>query len=183
MSKIGRKPILIPKEVEVKIEEDTVSVKGPKGTLSFSFDPKIKVKKTENEIKVSLLKEEAKALWGTTRAIIANMVKGVTEGFKVQLEIQGIGYKAQIKDKNLMLSVGFTHLVEVKVPSGVEFKVEKNIITITGIDKQLVGQVAAKIRQVKPPDPYQGKGIRYLGEHVRIKPGKKAAAAEGAGAG
>lgn len=181
MSKIGRKPISIPNGVEVKIEGHQVTVKGPKGQLDFIFDPKIRVEKQDTEIKVSLLKEEAKALWGTTRALIANMITGVTEGFKKQLEIQGVGFKAVIKDKKLFLTVGFTHPVEVETPQGIEFKIEKNIITVTGIDKQLVGQTSAKIRAVKSPDPYLGKGIRYLGEHIKIKPGKKAAATEGAG--
>jgi large subunit ribosomal protein L6 len=181
MSKIGRQPIPIPEGVEVKIEDHTITVKGPKGELSFSFHPAIKVVSTDNEIKVSQGTKEAKALWGTTRALIFNMVKGVTEGFKKQLEIHGVGYKAEVQDKKLILSVGFTHPVEILAPEGIEFKVEKNIITVSGIDKQLVGQIAAKIRAVKPPEPYKGKGIRYLGEHVRIKPGKKAVAAEGEG--
>jgi large subunit ribosomal protein L6 len=181
MSKIGRKLISIPNGVEVKIEGHNITVKGSKGQLDFIFDPKIKVEKQDAEIKVSLLKEEAKALWGTTRALIANMIKGVTEGFKKQLEIQGVGFKATIKDKKLFLTVGFTHPVEVEAPQGIEFKIEKNIITVTGIDKQLVGQTSAKIRSAKSPDPYLGKGIRYLGEHIKIKPGKKAAATEGAG--
>jgi len=183
MSKIGRQPVPIPEGVEVKIENHGITVKGPKGELSFNFNPSVRVEKTDKEIKVSLIQEEAKALWGTTRALIANMIEGITEGFEKKLEIQGVGYKAEIKDKKLVLVVGFTHPVEIEAPEGIEFKVEKNVITISGIDKQLVSQTAARIRAVRPPEPYKGKGIRYLGEHVRIKPGKKAVAEEGEGAG
>lgn len=183
MSKIGRQTVPIPEGVEVKIEGHAIAVKGPKGELSFSFDSALKVEKTDNEIKVSQGIKEAKALWGTTRALIANMIKGVTEGFEKKLEIQGVGYRAEVKDKKLILTVGFTHPVEIEAPEGIEFKAEKNIITVVGVDKQLVGQTAARIRAVRPPEPYKGKGIRYLGEHVRIKPGKKAAAEEGEGAG
>lgn len=181
MSRIGKKPIPIPQGVEVKIENHTISIKGPKGELHFTFDPKIKVEKQNTEIKVLAIEREAKALWGTTRAIIANMITGVTQGFKKQLEIQGVGYKAEVKGKKLILYVGFTHPVEIEAPEEIEFKVEKNIITVSGIDKQLVGQIASKIRAQKPPDPYKGKGIRYLGEQVKLKPGKKVVGVAGGG--
>lgn len=176
MSRIGKKPILIPEGVEVKIEENKLMVQGPKGQLSKDLRPEIKVEVKDKNI-IILPKEEtklAKALWGTTRAIIANMIKGVTEGYEKKLEIEGLGFKAQLSGENLILSLGFSHPVEVRAPSGIKFLVEKNIITVSGIDKELVGQTAASIRKLKLPEPYKGKGIKYLGERVRRKMGKKA---------
>ena len=179
MSRIGKKPILIPKGVEVKIEGQLVVIKGPRGELQREVRPEIKVEIEKGNIKVSPKTEskETKAFWGLERALLQNMIIGVTEGFEKKLELQGIGYRAKVTDGNLILEVGFTHPVEIKKPEGIEFKVEKNIITVSGIDKNKVGQIAAKIRKIRPPDSYKGKGIRYLGEKVRLKPGKKAVAA------
>lgn len=181
MSRIGKKPILIPEDVEVKIEGKRIIAKGPKGELAKEIRPEIKIEEKENKIFVNLQTEtkKNKPLWGLTRAIIANTIKGVKEGFEKKLEIEGLGYKALISDDNLELFVGFTHSVRIKAPEGIKFSVEKNIITVSGADKELVGQIAAKIREVKPPEPYKGKGIRYLGEVIRKKIGKKAVATAG----
>jgi large subunit ribosomal protein L6 len=178
MSRIGKKPISIPEGVEVRIEGNDVAVKGPKGELQKKFRPEVKIEIKDRELSVSLLKEDnsTRALWGTTRAIIFNMVEGVSNGYEKKLEIQGVGYKANMEGDNLNLSVGFSHLVKIKQPEGIKFSIEKNIITISGIDKEAVGQIAAKIREVKKPEPYKGKGIRYVGEYVRRKAGKKVVA-------
>ena len=179
MSRIGKKPILIPENVEIKIGDQKVVVGGPKGELSREVRPEIGVEVKEGKILVSPKIEikKTKALWGLTRALIANMIKGVTEGYEKKLEIEGIGFRASVEGENLVLSVGFTHPVKIKAPEGIKFSVEKNIITVSGTDKELVGQMAAKIRAIRPPEPYKGKGIRYVGEQVRRKVGKKAATA------
>ncbi|MBZ9577761.1 50S ribosomal protein L6 [Patescibacteria group bacterium] len=180
MSRIGKKPIPIPEGVEVKIEGQNVIVKGPKGELQKEVRPEIKVEIKENEILVSPEKETKKtnAFWGLTRTLISNIIKGVTEGYEKKLEIQGVGYRANLEGEDLVLQVGFSHPVKIDKVEGIKFEVEKNIITISGIDKELVGQIAAKIRKVRKPEPYKGKGIRYLGEEVRRKPGKKVVTAE-----
>jgi len=176
MSKIGKKPILIPEGVEVKLEGNTIYVKGPKGDFSLEIRPEIGIKIENGQIEVfpKMQTKETKALWGTTRSLINNLVEGVTRGFKKQLEIQGIGYKAKLEGNELVLEVGFSHPVKMEIPEGIEVSIDKNIITIEGIDKQLVGEFAARIKKVRPPDPYKGKGIRYLGEKIKLKPGKKA---------
>jgi large subunit ribosomal protein L6 len=192
MSRVGKKPISIPENVEVKIEDSKVTVKGPKGELSREVRPEIKVevrpvksdevgakqfnRVKDKEIVVSPQKEskETQAFWGLTRALIANMVKGVTEGYEKKLEIQGVGFKANLEGQDLVLNVGFSHPVKIKAPEGTNFSVEKNIITVSGIDIEKVSQTAAKIRKIKPPEPYKGKGIKYLGEQIRRKLGKKA---------
>ena len=176
MSRIGKKPIEIPKEVEVKTEDQKVIIRGPKGELFQEIRPEIGVLIKEGKIFVSPKKEtkETKALWGLTRALLANLIQGVTKGFEKKLEIRGVGYKANLEGEELDLKVGFSHPVKIKKPAGISFSVEKNIITVAGIDKQLVGEVAARIRRVRPPDPYKGKGIRYLGEVIRKKEGKRA---------
>lgn len=181
MSRIGKKIILIPAGVEVKIEGKTVSVKGPKGEACFKLNKEIEAEKKEDKVLVSTNVETklANSLWGLSRVMIANMVKGVTEGFEKKLEIQGIGFKAALEGENLTLSVGFSHPVKMKIPQGIKASVEKNIIVISGIDKELVGQFTANIRRVKPPEPYKGKGIRYVGEAVRRKVGKKVATTTG----
>ena len=181
MSRIGKKPIPIPQGVEVKEENGKIRVKGPKGELDRAVNPEIKVSLQDNQILFSVQKEgkNAKALWGLNRALVANMVRGVSEGFEKKLEIEGVGYKARMEGNNLILEVGFSHPVKIEPPEGITISVEKNIITISGIDREKVGQIAAKIRRVKPPEPYKGKGIRYEGEQIRRKVGKKAAAAEG----
>lgn len=179
MSRVGKKPIKIPENVEVKIEGQKVIIKGPKGELFLEIRPEIGIKIKDKEIKIFLKKEtkKSKAFWGTTRALLANTILGVTEGFEKKLEIQGLGYRAKLEDQNLVLQVGFTHPVKIRCPEGIKISVEKNIITVSGIDKELVGQTAAEIRRVRPPEPYKGKGIRYLGEQVRRKVGKKAVTA------
>ncbi len=178
MSRIGKKPIEIPKEVKVKIEGQKVKIEGPKGQLEREFRPEIKIEIKENKIFVSpkIETKKTKAFWGLTRALLANMVKGVTEGFEKKLQIEGLGYRAQMEGENLVLNVGFSHPVKISPPKGIKFSVQKNIISVSGIDKELVGQTAAKIRKVRPPEPYKGKGIRYLGEEIKRKVGKKATA-------
>jgi len=180
MSRIGKKPILIPKDVEVKISDNIVMVKGPKGELQREIRPEIGVEIKEGKILVSPKQEtkKTKAFWGLTRALIANMIEGVLKGYEKKLEMEGIGYKAKLEGEDLVLQVGFSHPVEIKQEENIKFSVEKNVITISGIDKELVGQIAARIRSVRPPEPYKGKGIRYLGEQIRRKTGKKVAAAE-----
>jgi large subunit ribosomal protein L6 len=175
MSRVGKKPILIPENVEVKIESQRVTVKGPKGELQKEFPAKIGIELNENKIFVSprIEAKKIKALWGTSRVLLANMIKGVAEGFEKKLEIEGLGYKATLEGPDLILSVGFSHLIKIKAPPSIKFSVEKNIITISGIDKELVGQIAAKVRKIRPPEPYKGKGIRYVGEVIRRKAGKK----------
>lgn len=176
MSRIGKKPIIIPDQVEVTIDKDRIKVKGPKGELTEKIHPFVKIDLQDKQMSVLPDKKtkSTSALWGLFRALIANMVLGVTEGFEKKLEIQGVGFRAQVQGKDLILHLGLSHPVEVAAPEGIEIKVEKNIITISGTDKQLVGQIAAKIRALKKPEPYKGKGIRYMGEVVRIKAGKKA---------
>jgi len=177
MSRIGKKPILIPENTEVKIEGNIIIVKGPKGELSKEFRPEITIEMKENRIFVSLRTEnkQTKALWGLTRALLFNMVKGVTEGFERKLEIEGLGFKAQVTGDDLELFIGFSHSIKIKAPENIKFTVEKNIITVSGPDLEKVSQTAAKIRKVKPAEPYKGKGIKYLGEVIRRKVGKKVA--------
>jgi len=181
MSRIGKLPILIPQGVEVKIEGQKVKISGPKGELFREVLPEIKVISKEGEIILSPKMETktTKAFWGLERALLQNMVTGVSQGFEKKLEIQGVGYKSRIEGENLVLEVGFSHLV--KVPSSKEIKLsaEGNIITVSGIDNEKVGQIAAKIRKIRPPDRYKGKGIRYLGEEIKLKPGKKTVATTG----
>ncbi|MCD6402470.1 50S ribosomal protein L6 [bacterium] len=175
MSRVGKKPIKIPEGVEVNIEGQRVTIKGPKGSLQIEVRPEIKVEKKEKQILVSPQVEtkKTKAFWGLFRSLIFNMIQGVKEGFEKKLEVIGLGYKARLEGEDLVLEVGFSHPVKIKAPEGIKFTVEKNTITVSGIDKQLVGQIAAKIRHVKPPEPYKGTGIRYLGEKIRKKAGKK----------
>jgi large subunit ribosomal protein L6 len=182
MSRIGKKPIEIPNGVEVKIENNKVLIKGQKGELSQEIRPEIEVSFKEGKIFVipKIQIKKTGAFWGTTRALLANMVKGVTEGFEKKLEIKGIGYKANLEGEDLVLQVGFTHPVKIKKIEGIKFGVEKNIISISGIDRQSVGETAAKIKKIRPPDAYKDKGIRYLGEVIKKKEGKKAVASTGA---
>lgn len=176
MSRIGKQPIVIPAGVEITIQGSLVIVKGAKGKLESTFDEVINIEQKENKIIVSPKKEteNSQALWGLTRALIANMVTGVTEGFSKKLEINGVGYRAAVQGKKLVLNLGFSHPIEVEAPEGISLVVEKNNIIISGIDKQLVGKVAAEIRDFKKPEPYKGKGIRYENEVVKRKAGKKA---------
>lgn len=180
MSRIGKKPITVPQNVEVKIEGQKVIIKGPKGELQREIRPEIKVQISNNQILVLPKKAEDKkiiALWGTVRALLNKMVKGVTEGFEKKLEIEGIGYRAQVSGNNLELFVGFSHPIKILIPEDIKISVEKNIITVSGIDQEKVSQIAAKIKKTKPAEPYKGKGIKYLGEHIRRKAGKKVVAA------
>ncbi|MEE9248358.1 MAG: 50S ribosomal protein L6 [Dehalococcoidia bacterium] len=177
MSRIGRKPIPIPSDVEVKIEKDRVLVKGPKGELFYDFNPNLSVSQEDGFVVVSRPGDGRvyRSLHGLTRTLIANMVTGVTQGFTKSLGIVGVGYRAQWEGNSLVLQVGFSHRVEISPPPGISITVEgNNRINVEGIDKQQVGQIAAEIRAVRPPDRYKGKGIRYLGEEVRLKPGKRA---------
>lgn len=178
MSRIGKKNITIPSVVTAGIEKNQIFVKGPKGELRQSLHPRVTVSFEQNNISVTVVNENSKqdrALWGTFSSLISNMVKGVTEGFKKQLEINGVGYKAAMKGAILTLEVGFSHPVEVRPEAGVKFSVEKNIITVEGADKQLVGEMAARIRKIKKPEPYKGKGIKYINEIIHRKAGKTAA--------
>ena len=175
MSRIGIKPIVIPAGVTVKAEGNTITVKGPKGELTKTAHPMMKVEVEGNEIKVSRPNDEktAKSLHGLTRTLIANMVEGVTTGFKKQLEISEGGYRVAKKGNQIVMSLGYSHEVPVNEGDGITFEVpDANHIVVNGIDKQKVGQVAAEIRGKRPVEPYKGKGIRYVGEHVRRKSGK-----------
>jgi len=187
MSRIGKKPIEIPAGVTVEITGPVIKVAGPKGELSRSLPHQVKVAKEDSQIAVSLNEHararelgNTRALWGLVRALVSNMVEGVTKGYSIKLEIEGVGYKAQVQGKDLVLDVGFSHTVNIPAPEGVSFLVEKNVITVSGIDKEAVGQTAAKVRKAKPVEPYKGKGIKYQGEHVRRKLGKRVAGATGA---
>lgn len=178
MSRIGKKPVEIPKGVTVTVDGSTVTVKGPKGTLSRDVPAEITADVVDGQVRVQRPSESKrhKALHGLARTMIANMVWGVTEGYSRQLEIQGVGYKAETRPKGVRLIVGFSHPVEYAAPEGISISVENNVVvTVAGIDKELVGQVAADLRKVRPPEPYKGKGIRYVGEQVRRKAGKAGA--------
>ena len=177
MSRIGKQPIQIPDGVDVEVKPGMVKVKGPKGELTqvVSQDMKVAVDNGTLTVERPTDRGEHRALHGLTRSLIANMVEGVTEGYEKRLEIQGVGYRARLQGKALELSVGYSHPVPVPAPDGIEFEVpQPTQIVVRGIDKQLVGEIAARIRRVRPPEPYKGKGIRYAGEHVRRKVGKRA---------
>lgn len=182
MSKIGKLPITIPTGVTVSIADNVVSVAGPKGNFSHKVPAGITVTLAENVLTVGQeekTKEQTKALFGLTRALLANIVKGSSVGFEKKLELAGVGYRAQANGAELTLSVGYSHPVKIKAPQGVIFKVEGNIITVEGADKALIGNVAAQVRAVRKPEPYKGKGIKYVGEYIRRKAGKAAKAVGG----
>jgi len=175
MSRIGRKSIPVPAGVDVTISGQTVKVKGPKGELSHTVAEPIKVEQAEGELHVNRPNDErrAKELHGLSRTLVANMIVGVTEGYKKVLEINGTGYRVTAKGKDLEFALGFSHPVNVVPPAGITFSVERpTSFTVTGIDKQLVGEVAANIRKIRPPEPYKGKGVKYQGEVIRRKAGK-----------
>jgi large subunit ribosomal protein L6 len=177
MSRIGKQPIAVPDGVEVSIQPEEVSVKGPKGELSEAKARAIEVKEDDGQILVSRPTDrgEHRALHGLTRSLIANMVEGVTQGFEKRLEIQGVGYRASMQGQNLQLAVGYSHPVVIEAPAGIEFEVpQPTQVVVRGISKQLVGETAARVRKTRPPEPYKGKGIRYAGEHVARKVGKRA---------
>lgn len=175
MSRVGRKPIPIPSGIDVKVDKNSISVKGPKGQLKQNFHPRIGIKLDAGNILVSRSSDDKldRSLHGLTRSIVANMITGVTKGYEKALEISGVGYRAQVQGRSLMLTLGFSHPVEFKLPEGIDAAVDKQTnVTIKGIDKYLVGQVAANIRSLKLPEPYKGKGIKYSDEVVRRKEGK-----------
>ncbi|HLU30198.1 MAG TPA: 50S ribosomal protein L6 [Acidimicrobiia bacterium] len=175
MSRIGNAPITLPSGVDVAVAGQSVTVKGPKGEMSRRFPERISISVEDGVAKVARADEshQVKALHGLSRALLNNMVLGVSDGFRRELEIQGVGYRAQMRGSAVELQVGFSHPVTVEAPAGVTFEVpEPTRINVIGIDKELVGQTAADIRKVRPPEPYKGKGIRYVGEHVRRKAGK-----------
>jgi large subunit ribosomal protein L6 len=177
MSRIGRKAIPVPDGVTVDLSPGAVSVKGPKGELSQTVDRDMTIALDDGTLTVERPTDRGphRALHGLTRSLLANMVEGVTDGYEKRLEIQGVGYRARLQGKALELSVGFSHPVAVQAPEGIEFEVpQQTEVVVRGIDKQLVGETAARIRRVRPPEPYKGKGIRYAGEHVRRKVGKRA---------
>jgi large subunit ribosomal protein L6 len=177
MSRIGKQPIPLPEGVQVAIDPERVTVNGPKGELQERVARDISVEQADSELLVKRPSDRGdhRALHGLTRSLIANMVQGVTEGFEKRLEIQGVGYRAQLKGKNIDLSVGYSHTVTIEAPDGVEFEVpQPTQIVVRGISKQAVGEIAARIRKVRPPEPYKGKGIRYQGEYVARKVGKRA---------
>lgn len=181
MSRIGKQPVNIPDGVAIKLDDGVLTVKGPKGELKQKIHPSVKIDQREGQIIVSVGDAEEKfqrSLWGLFRKLVDNMVMGVTEGFSKQLEINGVGYKAVVADKVLNLQLGYSHPIDYNIPEGIEIKVEKNLVTIAGIDKQLVGQTAAEIRAFRKPEPYKGKGIKYIDEIIRRKVGKTAAKGE-----
>lgn len=182
MSRIGKKPINLPAGVSAKKEGAFITVSGPKGELKKEINLLlVSVELTDNNIEIKSVNEsqEAKILWGTTAAHLKNMIRGVSEGYAKSLEIEGIGFRAEVRDGKLVLNLGFSHPVFVEHLPGINFQVVKNIITVSGIDKEKVGEMASRIKALKKPDPYKGKGIRYQGEVVLRKAGKKAAAATG----
>jgi large subunit ribosomal protein L6 len=178
MSRIGKKTIRIPDGVDVKVNNNLITIKGPKGELSKELISEISAEVKDNNLLIGL-KENKKgdsALWGTNQALINNMILGVSKGFNKKLTFEGVGYKAAVNGNKLVLNLGFSHPIEIDAPEGIEFKVEKNAITVSGINKHLVGQLAANIRLKRKVEPYKGKGIRYEKEIVRRKAGKKATA-------
>ncbi len=175
MSRIGKKPIPVPENVKADIAKGVLSIKGPKGELTLTHHPEMTVSLENNEIVVNRPSESRthKSLHGLTRSLIQNMITGVVTGYSKQLEIQGVGYSVELRGRNLLLTVGFSHQIMIEPPEGISFEVGRgNLITVNGIDKQKVGAVAAQIRSFRPPEPYKGKGIRYVGETVRRIAGK-----------
>jgi len=179
MSRIGKKPVPVPSGITASVDGQTVKMKGAKGELSFTAPDEIKVEKTAAGIEVTPREEtkKARSMWGMSRTMVQNLIKGVTDGYSHTLEIHGVGFRAALKGKDVLnMQVGFSHEINHPIPKGVDVKVtgaKQEIITVSGIDKQLVGQVAADIRAYRPPEPYQGKGVRYQGEYIFRKEGKK----------
>lgn len=174
MSRIGKQPIAIPSGVEVKVGAQIIEIKGPKGKLETPAHPAIEVKLDDGKVLV-LRKDEsrtAREQHGLRRTLLANSIQGVTKGFEKSLEVVGVGYKVQVQGKKIVLSVGYSHPVEFPLPAGIEAKAEGNKLTIAGIDKELVGEIAARVRRVRPPEPFKGKGIKYADEQIRRKAGK-----------
>ncbi|HFC76625.1 MAG TPA: 50S ribosomal protein L6 [Candidatus Moranbacteria bacterium] len=180
MSRIGKKPIEIPEGIKIEIKDNKMSVSGPKGKLEMTIVYEIKVEIKDNLVYTSRKQKtkRAAAMWGTTSRLISNMIKGVSEGFEKTLELNGVGFRMALKGKQIDMALGFSHPVEVDIPEGLEVKIDKNNLIVSGIDKQAVGQFAAEIRALKPVEPYKGKGFKYSDEIVRRKEGKKAVASE-----
>ena len=178
MSRIGKKPVTVPKGVTVTLKGQEIAVKGPKGELKRAVPPLVKVNVAAAEITVERSSEDgpARAQHGLMRALLQNMVTGVTEGFERKLEINGVGYKAEVAGEKMTLSLGYSHPIVFPLPKGVSAKVDKNILALSGIDKELVGETAAKVRSFRPPEPYKGKGVKYADEVIRRKVGKTGAA-------
>ncbi|MDP1629337.1 MAG: 50S ribosomal protein L6 [bacterium] len=181
MSKIGKKPIEIPKGVEVKIEGQKLTVKGPKGELTREVNGNFILELEDKILKITpkRIDRKIRALWGLQRSLIFNMTQGVVQGFEKKLEIEGVGYRASLDGRDILLNIGFSHPVRFTPPEDIKIIIDKNVISVSGIDKALVGQVAASIRALKKPEPYKGKGIHYSGEKIRRKAGKKLAGAAG----
>jgi large subunit ribosomal protein L6 len=179
MSRIGKKPVAVPSNVTATVSGQTVKVKGPKGELAFDVPDALKVEKTPDGVEIVLTEDTklARSMWGMSRTQVANLIKGVTQGYSQDLEIHGVGFKASMKGKDqLTLSVGYSHDVVLKIPAGVDVKVggaKQELVSVSGIDKQAVGQIASEIRASRKPEPYQGKGVRYKGEYIFRKEGKK----------
>lgn len=181
MSRIGKNPIIIPAGVQVTLDALEIKVKGPKGELAQALHRQVKVEQQEQSLMVTVKNPEDKkqrALWGLYRSLIQNMVVGVNEGYKKELEINGVGFKAEVRGNVLVLNVGYSHPVDFSIPAGIKIEVNKNVITVTGIDKQFVGEIAANIRKIRKPEPYNGKGIKYLDEVIKRKVGKTAGKTE-----
>jgi len=175
MSRVGKMPITVPQGVDVRIEGTRVTVKGPRGELGRDLDPEMRIEQKDGQVIVSRPSEQPRhrAMHGLTRTLVANMVAGVTDGFSKTLELQGVGYRAQMQGQNLVLAIGYSHPVNVPPPPGIEFEVDgTSKIIVKGINREHVGQAAADVRKIRPPEPYKGKGIRYAGEYVRRKAGK-----------
>jgi len=183
MSRIGKKPIEIPEGVSVEVAGQKVTAKGPGGELSVELRPDVKAEVKEGQVVLATKNDTtfARSLWGLSRTLVANIIIGVAEGFKKELEVIGVGYTANVQGDNLVLKVGYSHPVEITPPRGIKFEAKKNVITVAGADKQLVGQVAAEIRAVRKPEPYKGKGIKYIDEKIRRKAGKTGKTAGAAG--
>jgi large subunit ribosomal protein L6 len=178
MSRVGRKPVVLPKGVNVSVSNGQVAVKGPKGELKKSVPTGVTVKAAGTELTVERADDsrENRAKHGMMRALVANMVKGVSDGFERRLEINGVGYRAEVAGQKLTMALGFSHPVNFELPKGISAKVDKNILILMGIDREMLGETASKIREIRPPEPYKGKGIKYVEEHIKRKVGKTGAA-------
>lgn len=175
MSRIGKLPIAVPTGVTVVRQDAQVTVRGPKGELSLTLHPHVELEQSDSQLTVRVAEPDVKqdrALWGLTRALVQNMVTGVTQGFEKRLEINGVGYRAEVKGRSVVLALGYSHPIEYALPDGIDVTVEKNQVAVRGINKQLVGEVAAELRRLRKPEPYKGKGIKYVDEVIRRKAGK-----------